>query len=82
MSISEDIISIEKLAEIRGCSPRTIRNILWSDKRSTLPPAHKLGKKVFFLRDEVEEWLQQSPIINAPKPRVGRPRNPQPSLKF
>jgi len=72
--MNELIISIEELANIRGCSPRTIKNILWSDKSVTLPPAHKLGRKVFFLKSEVEGWLKNSPVINAPAVRRGRPR--------
>jgi len=67
-------LSIEDFAAIRGCSPRTVRNILWSDKRSTLPPVRKLRKKLFFLQHEVDEWLKKLPVINAPKPRRGRPR--------
>jgi len=68
------ILAIEDIAELRGCSVRTIKNILWSDKRTTLPPAHKMGRKVFFLQAEVEVWLNNMPIINAPAIRRGRPR--------
>ena len=69
------ILAIEDIAELRGCSVRTIKNILWSDQRAILPPAHKMGRKVFFLQEEVEEWLNKMPIINAPAIRRGRPRS-------
>jgi len=69
------ILSIEQTAAIVGCSPRTFQNKLWSDKKTALPPAHKIGRKVYFFRDEIEQWLRNQPIINAPaKRRPGRPR--------
>jgi len=70
----DSILSLEQTAKIVGCSPRTFKNKLWSAQKTTLPPAHKTGRNVYFIRDEVEQWLRQQPVVNAPKKRVGRPR--------
>lgn len=68
------ILSIDEVAAILGCAPRTLKNKLWSVQKTTLPPAHKTGRTVYFVRDKVEDWLVKQPVINAPAPRRGRPR--------
>jgi len=73
----DSILSIEQTAAIVGCSPRTFKNKLWSAQKTTLPPAHKTGRNVYFIREEVERWLINQPVINAPAPRRGRPRKNQ-----
>ena len=71
----DSILSLEQTAKIVGCSPRTFKNKLWSAQKTTLPPAHKTGRNVYFIREEVEQWLINQPIINAAtKRRPGRPR--------
>jgi len=72
------ILSLEQTAAIVGCATRTFKNKLYSDQKTTLPPAHKTGRNVYFIRDEVEQWLINQPVINAPaKRRPGRPRKNQ-----
>jgi len=68
------ILSIEEFAKLTNRSVRTIKNILWSDRRESLPPARKIGRKTFFIRSEVESWLVSQPIVNMPSKRKGRPR--------
>jgi len=70
----KNILSLEETALVLGYSKRTLQNKFWSKEKSSLPPAHKTGRKIYFFRDEVEQWLRQQPVVNAPKKRVGRPR--------
>jgi len=68
------ILSIEEFAKLTNRSVRTIKNILWSDRRESLPPARKIGRKTFFIRSDVESWLLSQPIINVPQKKKGRRR--------
>ena len=51
----ENLISVEELAVIFGLAPQTIRNWIALGKI----PHVKVGKKWFFLRGSVQEWLNQ-----------------------
>lgn len=73
-SLDDLIIFIEDFALLTDRSVRTVKNILWSGKRDSLPPARKIGRKTFFLRSDVEQWLVDQPIINKPPRHRGRPR--------
>ena len=50
-----NLISVEELAVIFGLAPQTIRNWIALGKI----PHVKIGKKWFFLRRSVQEWLNQ-----------------------
>ena len=57
--LADSVIKIEELAEILGITPKTIIN-----RRSAnddMPPARKYGKKLIWLRNDVEEWLRSLP---------------------
>jgi len=70
-----NILSTKETAELLGWKERTFKNKLWSSEKANLPPAHKYGRRVYFVKDEVEQWLINQPIINAPaKRKPGRPR--------
>ena len=51
----ENLITVEELAVIFGLAPQTIRNWIALGKI----PHVKVGKKWFFLRGSVQEWLNQ-----------------------
>ena len=51
----DNLISVEELAVIFGLAPQTIRNWIALGKI----PHVKIGKKWFFLRGSVQEWLNQ-----------------------
>ena len=51
----ENLITVEELAVIFGLAPQTIRNWIALGKI----PHVKIGKKWFFLRGSVQEWLNQ-----------------------
>ncbi len=50
-----NLISVEELAVIIGLAPQTIRNWVALGKI----PHVKIGKKWFFLKGSVQEWLNQ-----------------------
>ena len=50
-----NLISVEELAVIFGLAPQTIRNWIALGKI----PHVKIGKKWFFLKGSVQEWLNQ-----------------------
>ena len=50
-----NLISVEELAVIFGLAPQTIRNWIALGKI----PHVKIGRKWFFLRRSVQEWLNQ-----------------------
>lgn len=72
--MSDLIMSLEDFAKLTDRSIRTIKNILWSDKRDSLPPARKIGRKTIFLRTDVESWLAAQSVINKQSKPRGRPR--------
>ncbi len=51
----DNLITVEELAVIFGLAPQTIRNWIALGKI----PHVKIGKKWFFLRGSVQEWLHQ-----------------------
>ena len=53
--IFDNLISVEELAVTFGLAPQTIRNWIALGKI----PHVKIGKKWFFLRGSVQEWLNQ-----------------------
>ena len=54
----ENLISVEELAVLFGLAPQTIRNWIALGKI----PHVKIGKKWFFLRGSVQEWLSQKEV--------------------
>ena len=51
----DNLITVEELAVIFGLAPQTIRNWIALGKI----PHVKIGKKWFFLRGSVQEWLNR-----------------------
>src|SRR4051794_67725 len=50
------LLSVEDLAELLGVTPGTVRGLRSSREA---PVATKVGRRVFFDRDDVDEWLRQ-----------------------
>jgi excisionase family DNA binding protein len=48
------LVSKEKLAELLGVKPRTIKTL-----RSKGLPGHRVGKEVFYKVEEVEKWIEE-----------------------
>jgi len=58
-SITDMVIRIEELAAILGLSKKTIYNRLSAN--DDMPPVRKFGKKLIWLRKDVESWLEDLP---------------------
>ena len=54
----ENLISVEELAVIFGLAPQTIRN--WVARGKI--PYVKIGKRKWFLKGSMQEWLNQKEI--------------------
>jgi len=54
------VIHLDELSEILGITPKTIYNRLSAN--DDMPPPRKFGKKLIWLRKDVEEWLDNLPI--------------------
>jgi len=54
------VINIDELAMILGITKKTIYNRLSAN--DDMPPPRKFGKKLLWLRNEVEQWVMDLPI--------------------
>lgn len=50
----------KELAELLGVSEQHVRRLGYKGKL----PARKWGKRIIFLKDEVEEYLRSLPLLN------------------
>jgi len=57
-------LTVAEVASLLGYKESTLKVKLYSKGKSKLPPLHKAGNKLFFLRDEVESWFISQPVIN------------------
>ena len=74
-----DIITIDEFAALAQLQKNTVTGILRSERATTLPPARRNGRRIYFMRNEVEDWFKSRPVIN-PRKQVGRPRKTQANL--
>lgn len=76
-----DILERGAVAELLGVSTRTLAR--WIDS-GELPPPRRLGRRAYWLRQELDTWLSQEPsrrAVSRKAPRLdvvrkGRPRMP------
>jgi len=54
VSLDKEILTLKEVAAFLNVSPFTIRRMI---KRDGIP-AHKVGKKWVFIKEEVIEWLK------------------------
>jgi len=52
---------ITELAETLGISSKTVYNRLSANDE--MPPVRKFGKKLIWLRKDVELWLEELPLV-------------------
>ena len=50
-----EFIGVEELAEILGCSKKTVQNRISS---GNVPTYYKPGRRVLFDKNEVEKWIK------------------------
>ena len=55
------VIRIGELSEILGITKKTIYNRLSAN--DDMPPVRKFGKKLLWLRKDVEQWLDKLPLV-------------------
>ncbi len=55
------VINIDELSEILGISKKTIHNRLSAN--DDMPTPRKFGKKLIWLRPDVEDWLIRLPKV-------------------
>jgi len=59
----KNIMTDQDVADLTGYKLSTFRNKIYTEKR-TLPPMRKAGRKIYFLRSEVEDWIINLPVTN------------------
>ena len=60
--MNDELVSIKRLAQILDCSPKTVRDWMYKDRRSrsTDPlPYYRLGGLVRFRLDDVMGWVDR-----------------------
>ena len=78
--MDEELVSIRTLADVLDCSPKTIRDWMYRNRRAPVPdplPYYRLGGLVRFRLQEVMAWIGRrrvriSPLSSAdatPRPR-------------
>jgi hypothetical protein len=84
--MNDELVSIRKLAQLLDCSPKTVRDWLYKDRRA-LPvdplPYYRVGGMVRFRLNDVIGWIDRrrvksSPLSMTPAPSGIRekPRRP------
>jgi excisionase family DNA binding protein len=79
--MNEQLVSIKRLAEILDCSPKTVRDWMYRNRRtpSSDPlPYYRVGGLVRFRLNDVMGWIDRrrvriSPLANMPLPVRERP---------
>lgn len=70
---------VEDVAEMLGCSPRTVHE---RTRLREIPHRKPAGvRRVLFLEDELRAWLDGAPLEVEELPRGGRVVRPKPSLR-
>ncbi len=57
-----EFIGIEELAEILGCSRKTIQNRI---SAGDVPKYYKPGRRVLFDKSEVDSWIRKHQVKSA-----------------
>ena len=57
---SKPFYTVKDLAQMLGCGEENVRKLA----RKGYLPARKLGRKIVFLRDELETALKELPYVN------------------
>lgn len=57
LSFSDRLLSVSDIADVLGVSSKAVYDLR---HRRVLPPALKIGGKVFWLAEDFESWLQSS----------------------
>ena len=57
LSLGDRLLSVSDIAEALGRSPQAIYDLR---HRGVLPPALRIGARLYWLREDVEKWLQES----------------------
>ena len=60
MEGSKPFYTVKDLAQMFGCGEENVRKLA----RKGYLPARKLGRKIIFLKDELEEALRSLPYLN------------------
>ena len=69
----DDLIDMRELCSLARMGPAGYRNLR---RQGKTPPAYKIGRRLFFKRDEVEHWLTTVRIVPVPLPAPTEPRPP------
>lgn len=78
--MDDELVSIKTLSSILECSPKTVRDWMYKDRRAAAAdplPYYRLGGLVRFRRAEVSAWINRRRIRNsAVDVAIRRGRNP------
>ena len=55
-TFQDGLIGVEALAEVLGGSRRAVYNLRY---RRLLPPAVRIGGRIFWLAEDIEAWVQE-----------------------
>lgn len=53
---SQDVLTVEQVAEILGISRNTVQRRAW--REMTGCPLRKIGKRLYALADEFQKWMK------------------------
>lgn len=59
-ALGPDVLTKEQVAAMTGHTPETIREYRSQRNRHRGPPFHRNGKHVYYLRPEVEAWIEKT----------------------
>ena len=62
MTMNEELVSIKRLAQILDCSPETVRDWMYRNRRNMTPdplPYYRVGGLVRFRLADVTAWIDR-----------------------